>query len=280
MPPESEAHAQQRRRLLDPVAEICERSSVAVAPGWFSPGGRPTSIAALVCAADDGSWDAMLTVVRAHPVPVKHQVYNKPWSRDPRTGYDLTSEGQLVYELQIHEDDDGAGGHGPRPLVVFQLLDAPEVAADTLIQWWRRPTLYHAPPRIWDPRARHRRATRIAERRRLASAAPRVRFDNVPSLAAAHAATIDPAALALHFPRDANGHFLRLAVVALVPLDHASPHLRASWLTVRAKQDELHVGVEDLIGGNQPNRWNLTPWMWHRQHVGALPRERWQLDDA
>ena len=282
MTSESEAQAEQRLALLDPVARICERAAIPIARGRFQLTGPAagSSVAALLCAAADGSWDAMLTVVRAQSVPVGHQTPSRPWRRDPRTGYDLTSDGQLVYELQIHEDDDGAGGHGPRPLVVFQLLDAPEVAADTLIQWWRRPTLYQAPPRIWDPRARHRRATRIAERRRLASAAPRVRFDNVPSLATAHAATIDPAALALHFPRDANGHFLRSAVVALVPLDHASPHLRASWLTVRAKQDELHVGAEDLIGGNQPNRWNLTPWMWHRQHVGALPRERWQLDDA
>jgi hypothetical protein len=98
-------------------------------------------------------------------------------------------------------------------------------------------------------------------------------------LAAAHTATIDPAALALHFPRDTSGRFLRSALVALVPLGRSPPHLRGPWLAVRAKQNELHAGVENLIGGNQPNRWNLTPWMWDRQHVGASPRQRWQLDD-
>ena len=278
---ESEVQAEQRLALLDPVALICERAAIPVARGRFQPTGPAAgaSVAALVCAADDGSWDAMLTVVRAQSVPVGDHIASLPWRRDPRTGYDLTSHGQLVYELQIHEDDDGAGGHGPRPLVVFQLLDAAEVVADTLLQWWRRPALYHAPPQVWDPRARQRRATRIAEHRRLAAAAPSVRFDNVPSLAAAHAGNIDPAALALHFPREANGRFLRSALVALVPLDRAPPQLRAPWLTVRVKQDELYVGVDNLIGGNQPNRWNLTPWMWHRQHVGALPRDRWQLDD-
>jgi hypothetical protein len=278
---ESEAQAGQRLALLDPVARICERAGIPIARSRFQLTGPAvgSSVVALVCAADDGSWDAMLTVVRAQSVPIGHQTPSTPWRRDPRTGYDLTSDGQLVYELQIHEDDDGAGGHGPRPLVVFQLLDGAEVAADTLIQWWRRPALYHSPPRIPDPRARQRQATRIAERRRLVWAAPSVHFDDVPSLAAAHAATIDPAALALHFPRETSGRFLRSALVALLPLDRAPPHLRGPWLTVRAKQDQLHVAVENLIGGNQPNRWNLTPWMWHRQHVGASPRERWQLDD-
>ena len=278
MPPESEAHAQQRRRLLDPVAEICERSSVAVAPGWFSPGGRPTSIAALVCAADDGSWDAMLTVVRAHPVPVKHQVYNKPWSRDPRTGYDLTSEGKLLYELQIHEDDDGAGGHGPRPLVMFELFEQAEVVADALIQWWRRPLQFRAPIPVPDERARQRRAARIAEHRRSASASPRISFED--AAVAADVTAIDKAALALHFPRDRSGGFMRSAVVALTSLDGAPPHLRSRWLAVRAKGDELYVGVEDLIGGNQLYRWNLTPWMWDHRHVNASPRDRWQLEDA
>jgi hypothetical protein len=69
-------------------------------------------------------------------------------------------------------------------------------------------------------------------------------------------------------------------VVTLTPRDGAPPHMRGSWLTVRSKQDELHVGVEDLIGSNQPYRWNLTPWMWVLGRVDASPRDRWQLDDA
>src|SRR5262249_51409298 len=98
------------------------------------PLGQP-SFTALVCAADDGSWDAMLTIIRAQRVPVAHQVYNKPWSRDPRTGYDLTSAGKVLYELQIHEIDDGGTGHGPRPLVVFELFEQAQAVADALIQW-------------------------------------------------------------------------------------------------------------------------------------------------
>src|SRR5262249_28172189 len=109
MSSESESQAEQRRALLDPVAQICERASVPVTRGRFNPsgprGGGP-SVVGLVCAAYDGSWDAMLTVVRAQRVPVEQQVDDRPWRRDPRTGYDLTSDGNLLYELQIHEDDD------------------------------------------------------------------------------------------------------------------------------------------------------------------------------
>jgi hypothetical protein len=279
MPTESEAQAERRRMLLDPVARMCERAGFPVAPGRFEgPGG--TSVAALVCAPHDGSWDAMLTVVRAQTILVEHQALNGRWRRDPRTGYDLTSDGDLVYELQIHEDDDGGSGHGPRPLVVFQLLDEAKAAADALIQWWRRSARFHAPPPAPDRRAEQRRAARVAEHRRTASASPRVHLHDAPSSAAAYVAAVDPAALALHFPRERSGNFLRSAAVALAPLDGAPPHMRGRWLTVRAKADELYVGVEDLIGGNQAHRWNLTPWMWDRRHVDASPRGRWQLDNA
>jgi len=277
---ESETHAEQRRRLLDPVAEICERSSVPAAQGWFSPRGHPASIAALVCAAADGSWDAMLTVVRARPVPDEHLVYNKPWSRDPRTGYDLTSHGRLLYELQIHEDDDGAGGHGPRPLVVFELFEQAQAVADALIEWWRRPAQFRVPTPVPDQRARQRRAARITQHRRSASASPRVHVAAAASAAATSVAAIDQAALALHFPRDRSGGFLRSAVVALASLDDAPAHLRSRWVAVRAKGDELHVGIEDLIGGNQVYRWNLTRWMWDHRHVSTPPRDRWQLEEA
>jgi hypothetical protein len=142
---ESEDQAEQRRALLDPIARMCERAEVSVARGRLVRPGE-ASVAALVCAAADGSWDAILTVVRAQSVPIEHQAYNGQWRRDRRTGYDLTSDGDLVYELQIHEDDDGAGGHGPRPLVVFQLVERAEAAADALIQWWRGPTLFYTSP--------------------------------------------------------------------------------------------------------------------------------------
>jgi len=282
MPIESESQAEQRRALLDPVAQICERVAVPVTRSRFNPSvprGGP-SVVGLVCAADDGSWDAMITVVRGQRIPVELQAYNRPWCRDPHTGYDLTSNGTLLYELQIHEDDDGAGGHGPRPLIVFELFEQAEAAADALIQWWRRPARFRVPPPVPDQRARQRRAARIAEHRRTASASRRVCFGDAALVEAADVAAIDPATLALHFPRDHGGGFLRSAVVALASLDGAPPHLRSRWLAVRAKGDELHVGVEDLIGGNQVYRWNLTPWMWDRRHADTPPRNRWQLDDA
>lgn len=276
MPTESEAQAAQRRTLLDPVARMCERADVTVECGRLDRPGEG-SVVALVCEADDGSWDATLTVVRAHRIPVEHQAYNGRWGRDPRTGYDLASQGDLVYELQIHEDDDGAGGHGPRPLVVFQLLDDAEAAADALILWWRRPALFHTTPPVPDRRAEARRAARTTAHRRQASAEPLVTLDvDVPT---DPGAAIDPAGVAFHFPRERSGRFLRSAVVALTPLDDTPPHLRGRWLTVRAVDDELTVGVENLIGGNQAYRWNLTSWMWDRR-VQASPCERWQLDDA
>lgn len=269
---ESEAQAAQRRTLLDPVARMCDRADVPVHTGRLE---RPddASVVALICAAQDGSWDATLTVVRAHRIPVEHQAYNGRWGRDPRTGYDLSSHGDLVYELQIHEDDDGAGGHGPRPLVVFQLLDDAQAAADALILWWRRPALFHAPPPVPDQVTERRRAARTAEHRRTAARAPQIRFDDD-----VRADELDPAGVAFHFPRERSGRFLRSAVVALTPLDDTPPHLRGRWLTVRADGEELSVGVENVIGGNQAYRWNLTPWMWDRR-VTASPRERWQLDE-
>jgi hypothetical protein len=78
-------------------------------------------------------------------------------------------------------------------------------------------------------------------------------------------------ALALHFPREGNGRFLRAAVwVALASLDGTPPHLRGRWLTVRAKAEDLYVGVKDLIGANQAYRWNSTPWTWDRRRCQAL----------
>ena len=279
---ENESQAEQRRALLDPVAQICEQASVPITRGRFNssvPRGGP-SVADLVCAADDGSWDAVITVVRAQRAPLEQQASNWPWTRDPRAGYDLTSDGNLLFELQIHEDDDGGTGHAPRPIIVYELFEQAEAAANALIQWWRRSARFRVATPVPDQRARQRRDARIAEHRRTASASSRVRFDDAALVEAADVAAIDPATLALHFPRDRGGGFLRSAVVALTSLDGAPPHLRSRWLAVRAKGDELHVGVEELIGGNQAYRWNSTRWMWDRRHADTQPPDRWQLDNA
>ena len=54
MPTESEAQAEQRRTLLDQVAQMCERADIAVTRGRFDwPCGA--SVVALVCAADESN---------------------------------------------------------------------------------------------------------------------------------------------------------------------------------------------------------------------------------
>jgi hypothetical protein len=60
------------------------------------------------------------------------------YARDPRSGYDLNSPGELVYGVQVHEDDDGGSGHGPRPLVTFELAGTPQAAADVVRLWAAR----------------------------------------------------------------------------------------------------------------------------------------------
>ncbi len=271
---ESEAQAAQRRELLAPVARLCERAGVPVHLGHLERH-RASPVVALLCTAADGSWDAAVTVVRAQPIAQQFQAYNGRWGRDPDTGYDLGSPGQLVFEIQIHEDDDGAGGHGPRPLVVFELVDDAVAASDSLVLWWRRPALFAATRPTPDRKAETRRRARQYAHREAAAADPEVRVVGVPPGMA-----VDPAALAWNFPRDHTGRYRRSAAVALAPLDGAGLHLRQSWLVARADGEALSVGTEDVIGANQEHRWNLTPWLWSGRHARTPSARRWQVDDA
>jgi hypothetical protein len=277
MPTESEAQAAQRRALLVPVARLCAEAGVPVGMGRLERPGE-ASVVALACTAPDGTWDATLTVVRARPISTEYQDWNGRWGRDPHQGYDLASPGALVYELQVHEEDDGAGGHGPRPVVVFELVDGEQAAADALILWWFRSGLFHATPPGPDPRA-DRRRERAEQHRRTAAAEPQVRLGPLPAAAADAAARLDPAALSRNFPRAHDGHFHRSAIVALAPIDDVALHRRGGWLAARRDGDGLALTVAELIGANQAHRWDVTPWLWDSR-VRATRRKRWQVDRA
>ncbi|MEV6968212.1 hypothetical protein AB0M47_24190 [Hamadaea sp. NPDC051192] len=274
MPTESEAQAAQRRALLAPVARLCLEAGVPVRMGRLERPGE-ASVVALTCAAPDGTWDAALTVVRARPVPDQYHDWNGRWGRDAREGYDLGSPGTLVFELQITEEDDGAGP-APRPVVVFELLDGERAAADALILWWRRPALFHTTPPGPHAKAARRRERAQADRLKTRQAPP-VRLMALPEAAEPIAARLDARALCANFPRAHDGRFHRSAVVALTPVGGTPSHRRGPWLTARRVGDGLTVSVDELIGGNQEHRWDLTPWLWNRSYARTSRRNRWQV---
>jgi hypothetical protein len=167
--------------------------------------------------------------------------------------------------------------------VVFHLFDQARAAADELILWHRQAGLFTVEPPVEDPKARLRRERRRFEHRQTAAAAARVRVTDLPPHLVRAADAIDPAALCFHFPRDRSGKYLRSAVVALSRDPAIRPHLRTRWLTARAQGAELVIGAADLISANQPHRWDLSPWLWHRDHLGTERYKRWQVhnpDDA
>jgi hypothetical protein len=281
-----DVHAVFRMRLLEPVAKLCVEGGVPIDNGRFRPtspdvGGAPQApVAALRCMADDDSWEAVITAVRGHRREAGTGRAGTGYARDPRTGYDLNSPGELVYEVQIRENDDGLGGHGPRPIVVFRLFGQARAAADEVILWHRMAGLFTVVPPVEDPKARLRRERRRFEHREAAAAAAQVRVNDLPPHLTGAASAIDPAALCFHFPRDRSGRFLRSAVVALARDAAIRPHLRTRWLTARAQGGGLVVGAADLISANQPHRWDLTPWLWHRDHAGVPKQSRWQVERA
>jgi hypothetical protein len=267
-------HAPRRAQLLAPVGEMCARANLVMAAGEFRPRFGPP-VLALRCAAEDGSWDAAITVVRARPVPGPAAAPAQRYTRG-LAGYDLDHPGEIVYEVQVTEDDDGAGGHGPRPLVIFELAADPQAAADVLKMWVSRATLFRCEIPVADPDARTRTDRRSYEHRKTAATAPKVDLAPVPPPDAGHAADVDPALLCWHFPRDRTGRYQRSAVVALTPCGDGRPHLRGRWLTARADGDRLVLEARDLIPANQRHRWDVTPWLWHRRHARAPALLRWQ----
>jgi hypothetical protein len=83
--------------------------------------------------------------------------------------------------------------------------------------------------------------------------------------------------LCWHFPRGGVGRYARAAVVALAGCAN-DPSKRGPWLTARAHGDRLVVGLEALIGANQPQRCDATRWQWDQRQTATTPAQRWQLD--
>jgi hypothetical protein len=137
------------------------------------------------------------------------------YSRDPRSGYDLNSPGELVYEVQVHENDDGGSGHGPRPLVVFELAGTPQAAADAVTLWAVRGSLFACAVPEAKPEVAARQERRRYDHRHAAAAFPDLDATAVPPQAADLAAGVDPAMLCWFFPRERGGRYHRSAVVAL-----------------------------------------------------------------
>jgi hypothetical protein len=262
---ELDKHAAQREELLAPVKDLCAGAGVTTETGLLPLSRydrkRPPVLALRHIAAD-GSWDAAITVVRARRAPASAQRGGRVYSRDPRTGYCLDAPGELVYEVEVHEDDDGGSGHGPRPLVAFELVATAQAAADVLTLWARRGSLFQCDLPTAKPEAATRQERRRYDHRQAAAAAPQVDATAVPPEAVDLAAAVDPARLCWFFPRERGGRYLRSAVVALAPCRDGRPHLSGPWLIARADGDRLLLEVRDLIPANQPHRWDATPWLW------------------
>jgi hypothetical protein len=273
-----DSHAAERAELLTPVIRQCQGAGLTVRLGEFTGTFGPP-VRAVLCDADDGSWDAAVTVVRATRRAPGYRHFGSDFGRDPHTGYDLGSEGELVYEIQVHEVDDGAGGHGPRPLVVFNLCASAQAAADQLILWARRTALFSLDPPRPDLRKEERRERRCFEHREAAALHPTVEVRDAPARAEGELWALDATSLAWHFPRDRTGKFARKAVVLLADLEERPATLRSSWLTVRVADGALVVTTADLIAAHQPYRWDLVPWLWDRRAAHTPDAERWQVAD-
>ena len=276
-------HASRRAELLTPVKSLCARAGIATEAGVLPPrslGWRTGPVLGLRHVAANGAWDASVTVVRARRLSPAGQRADGKYSRDPRSGYDLNSPGELVYEVQVHEEDDGGRGHGPRPLVVFELAGTPQAAVDVLTLWAARGSLFGCEVPLAKPEAAVRQERRRYDHRQAAATVADVNAAAVPPEAGDLAAAVDPAALCWFFPREREGRFRRSAVVALAPCRDGRPHLSGPWLTARADGGRLVLEVRDLIPANQAHRWDVTPWLWDRRHAGAPPPDRWQAGDV
>jgi hypothetical protein len=276
-------HAARRAELLAPVRNLCAAVGLATETSLLPPqrfSGRRQPVLALRYVAADGSWDASITVVRARRVLPSARQPGGGHVLDFPAGYDLDSPGELVYEVAVHEEDDGGGGHGPRPVVAYELAGEPQAAADVVTLWPLRGSLYQCEvPRPW-PESVTRQERRRYDHRQAAAAAPEVDTSTLPPQAADLAAAVDPATLCWFFPRERGGRYRRSALVALTPCGDERPHLRGPWLTARAGGDRLILEVRDIIPANQPHRWDVAPWLWDRRHAGTPPAQRWQAQHA
>ncbi|WP_329100702.1 hypothetical protein OG792_18995 [Micromonospora sp. NBC_01699] len=274
MPLAKDRHETWRTELLTPVARQCGGAALTVHFEDLPSRWRDTPVRTLRCTDADNSWAALVTVVRGHRVRAEDSLVGNEFGRDPHTGYDLDSPGDLVYEVQVTEDD----GFDEHELRAFRLFGDPGSAGAEVLRWAGKKATYSVSPPVERVELRQRRERRQFDHRQSAAASPNVRIGTVADEAAADLDAIDHSALSWHFPRGHTGAYQRSAVVALAGYDEHRPHLRGRWLTARVDGDGLVVGVEELIPANQRHRWETARWLWDRRHADTPAILRWQVD--
>jgi hypothetical protein len=288
-----------RWRLLRPVAEQLAAAGVA---SEFVPleryldfyAGLPTGTTGLACRHPAAANTvAQVTIVRVKRLlrPGEGGLHpdGRSWVRDLDLDYRLGAAGDLHYEVTLLEDPDDGLGHTRATSAQRRLTDDAQAVVDAVVLWHGyRDTLRCQPPPPPNAKGQARRLRRELDHRNAAAATPAVDVDLdravvASLLAQAQAAladdlaALDRQALCWHFPRGGVGRYARAAVVALAGCAN-DPSKRGPWLTARAHGDRLVVGLEALIGANQPQRWDATRWQWDQRQTATTPAQRWQLD--
>ncbi|MCG5451073.1 hypothetical protein [Micromonospora hortensis] len=267
-------HETWRTELLTPVALVCGSPGLTSTFEDLPSRWRDAPVRTLRCAEADGSWAVLVTVVRGYRQQAGDSLVGNEFGRDPHTAYDLGSPGDLVYELQVTEDD----GSDEPELLAFRLFGDPQAAGAEVLRWAGRKAACSVSPSVERAEARQRRDRRQFDNRQASAASPPVRFGAVSDEAAADLDALDLSALCWHFPRGNTGAYLRSAVVALAGYGEQRPHLRGRWLTARVEGEELVIGIDDLIPANQRHRWDNARWLWDRRAANTPAGLRWQVD--
>ncbi|MEV4627290.1 hypothetical protein AB0J90_13460 [Micromonospora sp. NPDC049523] len=274
MPSVKDRHETWRTELLTPVARQCAHPGLTTSFEDLPSRWRDTPVRTLRCTDADNSWAVLVTVVRGYRQQPGDSLGGNEFGRDPHTAYDLDSPGDLVYELQVTEDD----GFDEHELLAFRLLGDPDEVRAEVLRWAGKKAAHSVSPPVERAEARQRRERRQFDHRQAAAASPRVRIGLVSDEAAADLDAIDRTALCWHFPRGNTGAYQRSAVVALAGYSEQRPHLRGRWLTARAEGDEVVIGTEELIPANQRHRWDTARWLWDRRQTDTPAMLRWQVD--
>lgn len=281
-PPPPDPHRERRRALLAGIAGRLREVGIEPAFGVLESyrdfyGTLPAGTTGLVCAQPPTTARLQVTaiLVRRTLPPGEGDLSpdRRSWVRDAEVVYDLDGDGGPAFEVTMLEDPDEGLGHTRDTSAQRTATGDEQAVVDTARLWHGyRHTLRGTPPKA-DPRRERVRMRREVERRDAAAAAPDLRGDDVP---AGERVDLDAGLLCWHFPRDRGGRYARRAVVALAPYG-ADPTKRGPWLTARARDGALTLGVEPLIGVNQDHRWDATPWLWSAAGRHATAHERWQV---
>jgi hypothetical protein len=286
--PPPDPHRERRRALLAGVAGRLRAAGIEAAFGPLESyrdfyGALPAGTAGLVCEQPPTTARLQVTaiLVRRTLPPGEGGLSpdRRAWVRDADVTYDLDGGGEPAFEVTMLEDPDGGLGH-TRDTSAQRTVTADEQAVvDTARLWYGyRHTLRGTPPEA-DLRRERARLRREIERRDAAAAAPDVRTVPARDAPAGDLDRLDAGLLCWHFPRDRGGRYARRAVVALAPYG-PDPAKRGPWLTARARDGALALGVESLIGVNQDHRWDATPWLWSAAGRHASAHQRWQVASA